>query len=146
MEWRANLQIETNCIEDPLMTLLSSYLSNRKQWVVLNGSNSGWASIESGVPQWSIYYLFLILINDLEANLKSSIKFFADDTLLYSMVSNPLLSAEELNVVSKWANQWKVSCNSGPNKQAVEIIFSLKRVKPRHLNDSLVKPALAISI
>ena len=40
--------------------------------------------IESGVPQGSVLnpLLFLVYINDLESNINSNIKFFADDTML----------------------------------------------------------------
>ena len=41
--------------------------------------------------------LFLIYINDLEKNIKSNVNFFADDTMLFSVVNNPAISANELN-------------------------------------------------
>ena len=142
-------KLKQNGIECPTLTLLLSYLSNRKQRVALNGFNSEWAPIESGVPQGSVIgpLLFLIYINDLETNIKSSVKFFADDTMLYSIVSDPSISAEELNhdlnLISNWALQWKMSFNPDPNKQAVEIIFTQKREKAIHppllSNGSIVK-------
>ena len=63
-----------------------NYLNNRKQSVVLNGSFSSYSTVESGVPQGSVLgpLLFLSYINDLEGNIKSNIKFFADDTMLFS--------------------------------------------------------------
>ena len=82
---------------------------------------------------------FLVYINDLEEGIKSSIKFFADDTSLFSIVRDPLISAEELNhdlkLINKWAFQWKMSFNPDPTKPAEEIIFSHKR-------DPLVHPPL----
>ena len=72
-------------INGKLINLLKSYLSNRKQRVLINGSESDRGEIESGVPQGSVLgrLLFLIYINDLEIGIKSHIKFFADDTSLF---------------------------------------------------------------
>ena len=85
--------------------------------MVLNGSYSDFSSVESGVPQGSVLgpLLFLIYINDLERNIKSNVKFFADDTMLFSKVKNPELSANDLNhgfgVIHQWAHQWKLEFN-----------------------------------
>ena len=80
--------------------------------------------------------LFLLYINDLEEGIKSSIKFFADDTSIFSIVHDPEISAAELNhdlqLINNWAHQWKMSFNPDPNKQAVEVIFSQKRKSIYH--------------
>ena len=56
--------------------------------------------------------------------MKSNIKFFADDTMLFSIVNNPEISANELNrdfdAIRMWAHQWKLEFNPGPTKQATE--------------------------
>ena len=81
-----------------MLKLFQNYLSNRKQRVVLNGSCSDYSSIESGVAQGSVLgpLLFLVYINDLERNIKSNVKFFADDTMLFSVVKDPKISANDL--------------------------------------------------
>ena len=126
------LKLKQKGINGKLLNLLKSYLSNRKQRVLLNGSESEWGEIESGVPHGSVLgpLLFLIYINDLEKGIKSHIKFFADDTSLFSIVKDPNTSAFELNhdleLISHWAYQWKMSFNPDPTKQAVQVVFSRK--------------------
>ena len=64
---------------------ISSYLSNRKQRVVVGGGSSEYLELTVGVPQGSILgpLLFLIFINDLPESI-SSVNFilFADDTTM----------------------------------------------------------------
>ena len=97
--WHEGLihKLVQNGIDGPILNFFKSYLSNRKQRVVLNGQCSDWAPILSGVPQGSVLgpLLFLIYINDLECGIKSQIKFFADDTSLYSV--SIFLSSQRLN-------------------------------------------------
>ena len=138
--WHEGLlfKLKQNGIDGKLLALFSNFLSNRKQRVVLNGMTSDWAPILSGVPQGSVLgpLLFLIFVNDLEEGIKSKIKFFADDTSLFSIVRDPILSASDLNhdldLINQWARQWKMSFNPDPTKQAEEILFSVKRKSPDH--------------
>ena len=52
--------------------------------------------------------------------MKSNVIFFADDTMLFSVVNNPAISANELNhdlkVISRWSYQWKMNFNPDLNK------------------------------
>ena len=123
--------------------------NGREQRVVINGCYSEWGSIKSGVPQGSVLgpLLFLVYINDLENGIKSSIHFFADDTSLFSTVNDPNSSADELNndlqQISQWAFQWKMSFNPDPTKPSEEIAFSRKHAHVQHpplfFNNIMVK-------
>lgn len=65
--------------------LLKSYLSNRKQYVPLNGAESSLEDITCGVPQGSTLgpLLFLLYINDFRLCLnETSSGDFADDTFI----------------------------------------------------------------
>ena len=121
-----------------LLKLLHNYLNNRKQRVVLNGSSGVFSTIESGVPQGSVLgpLLFLIYVNDLEKNIKSNIKFLADDIMLFSIVKHPVISANDLNhdlkVIHEWAYQWKLEYNPDHSKQATELLFSYIKSRPNH--------------
>ena len=96
---------------------------------MLNGQLSSSSNIESGVPQEFILgpLLFFIYINDLSEGLTTNAKLFEDDVSLFSVVNNINLSATNLNSdlskINAWANQWKMTFNPDPNKQAQEVIF-----------------------
>lgn len=57
------------------------FLSNRSQFVSVNGTHSSAKPVISGVPQGSILgpVLFLLYINDVSTNSQSSLRLFADD-------------------------------------------------------------------
>ena len=98
--------------------------------------------VSAGVLQGSTLgpLLFLIHINDLPLNLQSTVKLFADDTSLFSIVYEPNISASqlknELKKISHWAYKWKMNFNPDLSKQAQEVIFSRKTVKVSHPSDT----------
>ena len=99
--WHEGLifKLKQNGVSGNLLKLFINYLSNRKQRVVLNGMSTDFSPVDSGVPQGSVLgpLLFLIYINDLEKDIKSNVTFFADDTMLVSIVKDPIISPNELN-------------------------------------------------
>ena len=104
-----------NGVSGNLLDLLSSFLSDRKQRVLLNGQTSEWRNVTAGVPQGSILgpLLFLIYINDLSGDLSSKAKLLPDDTSLFSVTHDTATSANEpnndLKIISDWAFQWLYS-------------------------------------
>ena len=149
--WHDGLIFKLKCngVGGNMLSLLSSFLHDRFQRVVLNGQSSNWVKITAGVPQGSILgpLLFLIYINDISNNLESDVKLFADDTSLFSPVFDANLTADILNndlvKINQWAHQWKMSFNPNVSKQAHEVIFSKKRNNVNHpdllFNDINVK-------
>ena len=111
-------------ISGELYNLLGNYLSDRFQRVILNGQTSSWRPVNAGIPQGSILgsILFLAYINDLQNELKSFVKLFADDTSLFTIVKDKNESANTLNndllLISKWAYNWKMLFNPDPSKPA----------------------------
>ncbi len=82
--WHEGLifKLKQNGINGPLVNMIYSFLTDRKQRVVLNGCESDWEDVRSGVPQGSVLWplLFLVYINDLTDNISSSMRLFADDS------------------------------------------------------------------
>ena len=64
---------------------IQNFLTTRTQKVVVDGSSSDTAHVESGVPQGTVLgpILFLCYINDLPSSVSSDVRLFADDRLLY---------------------------------------------------------------
>ena len=122
--WHKGLiyKLKQNGISGKLLNLITDFLSNRKQWVVLNGRYSSWTNIEAGVPQvWILGPLFfLIYINDLSDNL----------------ITDPNAKVNDLNngleKINDWAYQWKMNFNPDPFKQAQEVLSSRKIKSQNH--------------
>ena len=56
-----------------------------------------------GVPQGSV--VFLIFINDLPENIRSSVRLFADDCVLYRNIKSPIncqILQDDMNSLSQW--------------------------------------------
>ena len=129
-------KLKQNGVSGSLLMFFQNYLYNRKQRVVLNGSYSHYSTVKSGVPQGSVLGppLFLMYINDLGSNIKSNIKFFADGTMLYSIVRDPATYANNLNhdldIIQYWAYQWKMEFNPDPTKQTTEVLFCVRNLVP----------------
>ena len=104
-------------IRGQLLAWIRSFLTNRRQRTVLNGSKAAWRDVISGVPQGTILgpILFLLYVNDLPEIVTSTAKLFADDCKLYrnifSIEDCDLLQAD-LDRLSEWSNKWLLFFNT----------------------------------
>ena len=118
-----------------LLKWFSSYLSDSRQRVVINGQASGWTYIKAGVPQGSIFgpLLFLIYINDIVNELHASVRLFADDTSLYIIVdtsnSSAIILNNDLSYITSWAADWLVDFNAS---KTLSMLMSSKRNPGHH--------------
>ena len=132
MVWPDGLlvKLKQNEVSGNLLGLIKRFLSDRAERLSLSGKTSDWECMRAGVPQGSILgpLFFLIYVNDLATDLKSNVKLFADDTSLFSIVSDPLETAnilnEDLDKTRRWDEKWKIAFNPYPTKQAQEVVFS----------------------
>ena len=77
-----------------LVDMITDYLTNHTQYVVVNGISSKPLSVISGVPQGSVLgpLLFLIYINgitELPLSPESKLVMYTDDILLYRPIRQP---------------------------------------------------------
>jgi len=102
-----------------LYGILSDFLHNRIQRVVLPDGASSYDFVSSGVPQGSVLgpLLFLIYVNDV-ADLftdGSCVKMYADDVKLYLEIendSNVAMLQQNIDKFVKWAQTWQLSLSS----------------------------------
>jgi len=131
-------------IRGNLLAWLENFLSNRIQRVVLDGEQSQPAFVTSGVPQGTVLapLLFLCFINDLPDKIKSRLRLYADDVLLYSTIKSLddcHILQEDLNTLNKWAQTWKMTFNASK----CEFLRVTKKLKPilmqYHIQDEVIK-------
>ena len=96
---------------------VQSFLNNRQQRVVLDGCSSSTASVLSGVPQGTVLgpTLFLIFINDLPDCVKSPVRLFADDCVLYREIRNAQdasILQQDLKALNRWEQTWLMEFNA----------------------------------
>ena len=129
-------KLEKYGIRGNSLTLIRSYLTNRKQTVHINNTYSLQQTLTCGVPQGSILgpLLFSIYINDLPKASKFETRLYADDTAL--MLSEVKINELNENVnrelvkVEHWLNANKLSLNYTKTKYLLIKPFKNKCVEP----------------
>lgn len=116
-------------INHQVIAWIAEYLHERRQYVVVNGEQSEITSVTSGVPQGSVLgpLLFLLYINDINENVQSHIRLFADDCILYRQITSETdcsVIQNDLCAIYAWCQRWEMKLNL---KKTVCMRFSRKR-------------------
>jgi hypothetical protein len=112
-------------IDGKLLSWFKSYLSNRKQRVLLNGTMSDPRDIKAGVPQGSILgpLLFLVYINDIVDVTNTNIRLYADDSTLFVVDDSHQAAAQSLNRdlenITAWAKRWFITFNPSKTESLI---------------------------
>ena len=93
------------------MSVLTQFLSNRSQYVLVDGYRSKLVNVVSGVPQGSVLgpLLFLLYTSELFSILENKLIGYADDSTLIAVVPSPgvrVAVAESLNHDLVRVNTW----------------------------------------
>jgi len=113
---RLLLKVRALGIGGGVLNWIKSWLSGRRQRVVIKGAASEWAPVTSGVPQGSVLgpLLFIIYINDIDVGIVSRLSKFADDTKLGINASDPVAVGHlqrDLLRIGDWSEKWLMPFN-----------------------------------
>jgi len=117
---------------------IENWLTDRVQMVAVNGNNSDWTEVCSGVlPQGSVLgpLLFSIFINDLDKNVTNSVLKFADDTKIWGRANDnedTRKMQNDLLQLSVWSEE-----NSMP--------FNIDKCKVMHIGSKNMKMEYMLS-
>ena len=126
---RLLIKLRAYGISSQLCDWIRDFLSERSQFVVIDGKSSSKTEVISGVPQGSVKgpLLFLVYINDLGDNLSSPLRLFADDAVIYRLVNSSddqFQLQSDLEKISDWCDKWQLTLN----KEKCEVMhMSTKR-------------------
>ena len=131
-------------ITNEIYNWIKTWLTQRIQRVVLDGEVSDQASVLSGVPQGTVLgpLMFLLYINDISKHINSPLRLFADDCLLYRVISckdDASLLQEDLDRLYEWTKIWQLSFNI---KKCV-LLRCTRSLSPYQCNYTLNKDTLA---
>ena len=96
-----------------VMSILTQFLSNRPQQVMVDGCRSKLVNVVTGMPQGSVFgpLLFLLYISDLFSILENKLIGYADDSTLMAVVPSPSVRVavaesliRDLGKVSEWCD------------------------------------------
>ena len=127
---RLLMKLECYGIHGNLLSWMESFLTKRVQSVICEGATSPSSAVTSGVPQGSVLgpLLFLTYINDLPNGLTSTVKLFANYTLLYRVVvedSDCDNLRGDLNKLEIWQHEWQIQFS--PSKCNIICISNKQR-------------------
>ena len=126
-------------IGGPFLNILTEFLTDRKQRVVVDGQCGEWRRVISGVPQGSVLgpLLFILYTQDMWVGLENQLVAYADDATLISVIPKPTdrnRVSESMNrdlaKISDWCNLWGMKLN--PNKTQSMIVSRSRTPDPIH--------------
>ena len=87
---RLLMKLAASGVDLRVVIWIREFLVGRTQRVRVGGQLSKEAKVTSGVPQGSVLgtLLFLVYVNNVWRNIDSSVRFFADDCIIYRKITN----------------------------------------------------------
>ena len=116
------------CIVGSVLSILTQFLSNQSQHVMVDGCWSKLVNVVSGVPQGSVLgpLLYLRYTSELFSILENKLISYADDSTLMAVVPSPGVRVAvteslicDLGRVSEWCDLWEMKLNASKTKTMI---------------------------
>ena len=143
-------------IQGNVLNWITDFLSNRSQFVTVNGSSSEPAPVSSGVPQGSVLgpILFIYYINDMPDVTEEELKIFADDTKGSNEIENDVdvLNLQKcIDNLTEWSKLWLLKFNGpkcgvlhmGKNNEKHDYFITLNGITHK-LNKTILEKDLGV--
>ena len=129
---RLEIALDALGIRGELLTWIRSFLTGRKQRVVLEGAASDWIHVRSGVPQGSVLgpTLFVAAVQSMPMEVESSLLVYADDTKIFRPIKDGADAdslQHDLDTLTDWSSRWQLPFNYAKCK-----IMHLGSSNPEH--------------
>ena len=125
---RVLYRLSSVSIGGSVLSVLTQFLPNRSQFVLVDECRSKLVNVVSGVPQGSVLgpLLFLLYTSELFSILENKLIGYADDSTLMAVVPSPgvrVTVAESLNRdlvrVNAWCHLWGIKLNASKSKTMI---------------------------
>ena len=122
-----------------MLSILTQFLSDRSQHVMVDGCRSKLVNVVSGVPQGSVLgtLLFLLYTSALFSILENKLIGYANDSTLIAVVPSPGLKvavaeslSHDLVKVNEWCDLWGMKLNVSKTKTM--IVSRSRTMHPNH--------------
>ena len=133
-------KLSSVCIGGSVSSILTQFLSNRSEQVMVDGCRSKLVDIVSGVPQRSVSgpLLFLLSTSKLFSILENKLIDYADDSTLIAVVPSlgvRVTVAEslicDLGRVSELCELWGMKFNESTSKTKIMIVSFCRTIHPQ---------------
>jgi hypothetical protein len=132
--WHAGLLYKLSKLEFPisLIKLISSFFSQQKFRVSVEGEMSTPREMQAGVPQGSVLSptLYNLYINDAPQTIGVNLVLFADDTCLYATERTEGYVLRKLSRGLNSMAVWCERCNIEINEDKTRAIYFSHRIRP----------------
>ena len=111
-----------------MLSILTQFLSDRSQHVMVDSCRSKLVNVVSGVPQGSVFgpLLFLLYTSELFSILENMLIGYVDDSTLIAVVPSPGLRvgvaeslSRDLVKVNEWCYLWGMKLNASKTKTMI---------------------------